>query len=144
MIHTLNGLDPTQLCQLKEKNIKNEFSNFPAAVTSYFEKTYNKKFKDAFANGYFYFIDNFETMNLIVTDATNIARPRGLFYYDITTSKLLPLAIQLSNKEKVHLKVTIISGKNLPKMDIVGSCDPYLEWVRSNTTLSIKRKKHQK
>lgn len=123
----LNGIDPTQLRKFNESQLAKEFANF-TSVSSYFKKKFNKDFVEEIKYGNVYFIDNYETMNLITTDPSNIARPRGLFYYDKLSKKLLPIGIQLNNKLRTNMKVTIISGKNLEKMDKFGLSDPFIEF----------------
>eukprot|EP01080_Neovahlkampfia_damariscottae_P012862 gene12862-7207_t len=124
----LNGLDPTQLKKLKEDNLKTNLKGFnEKSFIQYFEKTFKKKFKEEMKNESFYFIDNYQTMNLIKIDPINIAKPKSLFYYDRSTQKLLPVGIQLNNKKRARVKIIIENAENLKKMDIFGKTDSYVQ-----------------
>lgn len=121
----LNGPDPTQLAQLTDLDLQREFSSF-TSIVSYFEKRFKKKFKEELENGNFYYINLYESMQSITSDG-NVARPRSVFYYDNSTSKLLPIGIQLNNRIRTNIKVTVLSGKNLEKMDLLSLTDPFIE-----------------
>jgi hypothetical protein len=122
----LNGLDPTQLKKLKEENLKTNFLKFNEKnFHQYFEKRFKKKFKVEFESGNFYFIDNYETMNLIKIDPINMAKPRCLFYYQ--NKKLIPIGIQLNNKKRARITIIIENAKNVKKMDFLGKSDCWVQ-----------------
>eukprot|EP01080_Neovahlkampfia_damariscottae_P002615 gene2615-3575_t len=123
----VNGLDPTQIEKLKEDDLSKNFAQFNKKdFVSYFEKRFPKvKFVDEVKKGKVYYVDNYETMNLVTSYPQHTARPRALFYLT-EDNQFLPLGIQLNSRHKTKVIVTVNFGKNLKKMDWIGKSDPYI------------------
>lgn len=124
----LNGPDPTQLRLFKKSMLNEQFRDF-TVTSSYFEKTFKKKFLEEIEKNNVYYVDNYDIMSLITTFRYALTRPKALFYFN--GENLLPIAIQLNNTIKSTLKINIRSV-NLPEIEKAGLEDNILEFKIDN------------
>lgn len=69
--------------------------------------------------------------DLVFNENLNIKLPDKFMEFDFLKPKIDPLVI----KGKKYLKIFVGEGSNIPKMDIIGSCDPFIVFTIGNSKI---------